>query len=274
MRDVTGRERLAEPPIPGLDQNAPFYSRLSARSALYDQLRLLLATDQHAASAEAYRHRVLDENVLSLKSTAARKKVWQELRARYILDISHPLFEAFWEEWSHAKSEEERGLTAYVLLALHDRLVFALGVDVLYPLLRRAPQQLRVEHIQQYLERSTDRHPEVKRWSKSTALAVARKYTASIRDFGLARGTVAKKTIRPSVHSAPVRLLIRALLLTGRSTAELLQASEFRLLGISESEVISVLEELNARGNIRFRVQADIIELDLEESFVHAADVR
>ena len=40
----------------------------------------------------------------------------------------------------------------------------------------------------------------------------------------------------------------------------------FRLLALDESEVIDALGELNRLGALRFRIQGDIVELDVRES--------
>ena len=94
---------------------------------------------------------------------------------------------------------------------------------------------------------------------------MAQKYTASLRDFGLARGTVKKVTIRPALYGAPVRLLVRALRLVGIRPLDLVRAPIFRLLAIESHEVIDALGELNRLDAIRFRMQGDIIELDIED---------
>ena len=134
-------------PVPGLSAAAPYSSRLSARSGLYTELHQLLDAEHFALSSSDYRKRVVDENRLAKPSSAARAKLSKELKARYRLDADDPLFAAFWAEWKRCDSEAERGLTAYVLFALNDRLVTDLGTEWLYPLLRRAPAEIRVaEH--------------------------------------------------------------------------------------------------------------------------------
>ena len=255
-------------PVRALEPNAPYSSRLSARSALYADLHVLLDAKCEPPSAAAYRSLVVDDNCVSRRSAAARRKIWKELKARYILDTGHPLFAAFLQEWSRCRTEPERGLTAYMLLALHDRLVAELGTRWLFPLLRRAPAELRVADVLGFLERAARRRSEVAAWSEQTRNAVAKKYAASVRDFGLARGTVKKVTVRPALYGAPVRLLVRALRLAGVGPLDLVHAPIFRLLALEEREVIEALGELNRRDALRFRMQADVIELDVEDEVV------
>jgi hypothetical protein len=152
------------------------------------------------------------------------------LKARYRLDAKDPFFAAFWAEWCHCVSEAELGLTAYILFALNDRLVADLGTEWLSPLLRRAPAEVRLADVLAFTKRAEVTHPEVRSWSEQTRLAVAKKYCASIRDFGLAKGFVRKTTVRPALYGAPVRLLVRALRLAGVVPFDLVRARIFRLL--------------------------------------------
>ena len=219
--------------------------------------------EDRALSPTEYRKRVVDENRLAKASTAARVKHWQELKSRYRLDAENPLFAAFWAEWTRCSSEAERSLTAYVLFALNDRLVADLGIEWLYPLLRRAPAEVRLADVIAFIQRAFRAHPEARAWSEETRLAVAQKYMASIRDFGLARGTVRKTSIRPALYGSPVRLLVRALRLAGVAPLDLVRAPAFKLLCLDTTEVIDALGEMNRVGALRFRMQGDVVELDV-----------
>lgn len=258
-------ERLRAAPVPALDPAVPYFSRLSARSALFTELHLLLDAEREPLSSSRYRALVIEENKLSRGSVAARRKLWQELKSRYRLESLDALFSAFWVEWQQASSDAEKALVAYVLLALNDRLVFELGMDLLFPLLRRAPAELRVADVDAFIARSAEAHPEVSAWTDKTRHAVAQKYGASIRDFGLAKGAVSKSTVRPALYGAPVRLIVRALRLARVAPIELVQAPAFRLLGLDATEVVDALGELNRVGALRFRMQGDIVELDVTE---------
>lgn len=243
--------------------NEPYSSRLSARSALYTELRLLLDERRDALASDGYRALVIDENCLARGSVSARQKLWKELHARYRLDRADPLFGAFWREWQRSEAEPERSLTAYILFALNDRLVADLGTEWLYPMLRRSPAELRVADVRAFLARARQ-HPEVTKWSEQTSAAVARKYCTSIRDFGLAKGIVRKVTVRPALYGSPVRLLVRASRLAGTPPFEVVRAPIFRLLGMDTTEVVDALSELNRTGALRFRIQGDVVELDLD----------
>lgn len=249
--------------VAGLDPAAPYSSRLSARSALFTEIHQLLDGEVRALGAAEYRRQVVDENRLAKPSKAARLKLWKELKARYRLDSEDPLFSAFWTEWQRCTSEQERGLTAYVCFALNDRLVADLGVHFLYPLLRKAPAEVRLADVLAFIERAYRAHPEARAWSGATRMAVAQKYTASIRDFGLARGTVRKTSVRPALYGAPVRLLVRALRLAEVAPLDIVRAPAFRLLCLDTTEVIDALGELNRVGALRFRMQGDVVELDV-----------
>lgn len=249
--------------VAGLDPKAPYLSRLSARSAMYTDFRILLDAASWPLKSSGFRELVLDRNVLSKPSTSSRRKAWKELKPRYLLDSEHPLFEAFWAEWVRCESEAERAQTAYCLLALNDRLVADLGSELLFPLLRRAPAQFRVEDVLAFINRSKTLHPEITSWTDNTKEAVAKKYAASIRDFGLAKGIVNKTTVRPALYGAPVRLLIRALRIAGRKDLEIVQEPVFRLLALESNEVIGALSDLNRQDALRFRMQGDVVELEI-----------
>jgi hypothetical protein len=231
---------------------------------LYTDLQLLL--DDHAAplSPADYRRLILQENCLARPSDSARLKLWKELKNRYILNREEPLFLAFWQEWRRCSSEAERGLVTYILLALNDRLVTDLGLTWLFSYLRKAPMELRMDDVLNFIDHAaqTD-HSEVKGWTGDTRLHVAQHYMASIRDFGLARGKFRKLSVRPALYGSPVRLLIAALRLAGKSDPEIVTASVFRLLALEGIEVIDALGELNRQGELHFRMQADVIELEI-----------
>ena len=69
--------------------------------------------------------------------------------------------------------------------------------------------------------------------------------------------------MRPALYGAPTRLLIRALRLVDTRDFDIMRAPIFKLIGLDGAEVIDALGELNRQGALRFRMQGDIVELEL-----------
>lgn len=249
--------------LPATANGQPYVSRLATRASLYADLQALLAAVREPVPRAQYRRRVTEGNVLSRRSTAAREKAWKELAARYGIDGESPLFRAYLEEYRRAASERDRALTSYLLFALHDRLVCDLGTDWLYEYLRGAPAELRTADVLAFLSSRESAHPEIKGWSASSRENIASHYLSALKEFGLARRAQRKVSVRPSPGPAPVRFLLRALLLVGTSTQAAVQSPLFRLLGLSFDEAVELLFRLNADGALRCRIQGDVVELDL-----------
>ena len=73
-----GARRVRSEEVPGpvqaLEASAPYSARLSARSALYADLHVLLDVTGERLSSAAYRSLVVDDNCVARKSVAARGK--------------------------------------------------------------------------------------------------------------------------------------------------------------------------------------------------------
>jgi hypothetical protein len=249
--------------VPGFHPHGRFLARISSRSALLSDFQILLdRSNDH--SLGGFRRLVLEENCLARTSDSARAKLYKELKGRYLLDDSQPLFEAFLAEWKMGDSDQARALTIFILFALNDLTVASTSCEWLFFHLRRPSSELRIKDLEAFLRNcGTGDHPEVAKWTPTTLTRVAQHYLASIRDFGLATGGTRKFSVRPALYAAPIRLLLRALQLAGVPIRETVRHQSFKLLGIAPEEVIDALSELNRQSALRFRIQADIIELSL-----------
>ena len=79
----------------------------------------------------------------------------------------------------------------------------------------------------------------------------------------LFRSKIAKTSVRPALYGAPIRLIVRVLRLARMNDLEIVHAPLFRLLALDNTDVIDALAELNQDGELRFRMQGDVIELDV-----------
>lgn len=248
---------------PAIATGTLYVSRLATRAALYSELQALLTAVGEAVPRSEYRRLVVDENVLYRRTQAAREKAWKEIAARYDIRGESPLFETYLEEYRRAVSERDRALVTYLMFALQDRLVCDLGTDWLYEYLRASPSDLRTVDVLAFVDSRELDYPEIKGWSISSRENIASHYLSALKEFGLARGAQRKVSVRPSPGAAPVRFLLRALLLGGTSNHAAIQSPLFRLLGLSLDEVVELLSRLNADGAVHCRIQGDVVELDL-----------
>lgn len=211
-----------------------------------------------------FRHSVIELNVLARSSIASRAKLLTELRGRYILNESSPIFASFLKEWKATECEQAHSLLVFALLALNDRTVMVTSCEWLFPHLQQPGSELRSTDLDAFLlSMARTTHPEIALWSDETRLRVVQHYLASIRDFGLATGGAKKLSVKPALYAAPVRLLIQALLIAGTNSSVIVRHEAFKILGIAPNEVIDMLAELNRQGSLHFRIQADIVELSL-----------
>lgn len=254
------RERVR---IVALDPVGRMLARISTRSALATDFLMLMDRVPGYGLAD-FRVAVLEKNVLTRASHSARAKLFKELKGRYLLNAESPLFHAFLAEWQAYPDSQDRQLLAYTLFNLNDRTVYITSCEWLYPRIREASSELRLGDLLAFF-RALGRqdHPEVTHWTASTVTRVAQHYLASVRDFGLATGGIRKVAVRPSLRPAPIRLLLRALRLADLPDSEILRHPVFKILGVSPTEIVDVLSELNRQGSLRFRMQADVIELEL-----------
>lgn len=247
--------------IPGLQLQGRCLARLSSRSGLLTDFRRVLENGGSETPGEI-RQLIMEGNLLARATTSARAKLYTELKGRYILDPANPLFSSFLDEWGKVANPEEKNLLAFTLLALNDRTVMVSSCEWLFPHLRKADSELRVTDLEVFFTSlGKTSHAEIAQWTESTLKRVAQHYLATIRDCGLALGSINKRAHRPALYPAPVRLLLRALKIARVTLPEIIAHESFKILGIAPSEVVGALSELNRHGAIKFRQQADVIEL-------------
>ena len=245
--------------IPGLDEHGKWLARISTRSALLADVSHLLSA--YLRDGTDFRTLIIETNITLRKNSSARAKLFQELKGRYILDESQPLFDLFLSDWKEARDEIERLQIIYILFCLNDRTVFSISAEWLFPRLRSAPSALSVPDLLAFLQSQSNEHPEIAAWSEKTSERVAQHYLASVRDFGFATGKNRKQTVRPVPSAGAIRFLLRCLKKSGITIRDIVQHKGFRVLGIHENEVIDHLYSLNRDGYIRFRMQGDVIEI-------------
>lgn len=247
--------------VQGLKSEARCLARLSARSGLINEFERVLRNGG-AEQPQNIRDLIINSNILGRPNASSRLKIYKELKSRYLFSINHPLFQSFISEWKRASSEDEKKLLSFCLLALNDRTAYVISCEWFFQYLRKPGSHVRPSDLDFFLlGLGNSSHSEILQWTPATRKRISQHYLATVRDCGMAVGTLRKCTQRPALYAAPVRLLLRSLQLAKIAPREIVTHECFKIIGIAPSEVVDNLAELNRQGSIRFRQQADVIEL-------------
>lgn len=245
--------------LPALSSDSRCLARISTRSALFADLNQLLSATQDSGY---FKQLIIEDNVCLRRTSSARRKLYQELKGRYLLNLTIPAFAAFLNEWQRSENEADRRLLAYVLFCLNDKTVYAISKDWLFSLIRKPAAPMQITELTDFLNRlAKSTAPEIGNWSATTLERVVQHYLASVRDFGFAEGKQKKTSVRPSVGAPPTRLLVELLRLNGVVDKSIIAHPAFRMFGIAENEVYDHLKTLHQQGGLHFKMQGDIIEL-------------
>lgn len=249
------------------ERSEPFDTRVLARlaggGALWVEMRTLADRDLSGITPSEAKRVIIEENVLAKATQSNRVKVANKLIGRYVLDCQSAIFNAFWHEYVRERNEAQRALLGYLLFCASDFLARQIGMEWLAPKLDSPGVVLTSDDLSAHLETLATEHDEIAAWSSTTRTRFVQHYLGAIRDFGLAEGKITKRVTRPHIGPGPMMLGVRYALMEKVSPGDALQSDWFRLFGLGLSSIIEKLYELNSLGIARFRVQGEVVELNL-----------
>ncbi len=248
-------------PAPGAQ---PITARLAAAASRRADLETLLAVASPDASVQELRHLVLERNVAGKASAVARRKLWGQLRERYLLDRSVPEVAAFLAGMAKTSSPADRGLLCLLMMARGDRLFREITLRAVSPFLARDGTSLPSCQVRQVLEAYLREHDLT--WSPDTIEHVRQHLMAALKDFGALRGSKTKRTIRPRPGAQVTLLAIRFGLLQGLTPRQALESLWFRLLGLEVGQAVDLLYAAAREGALGFRMQAEVVDLQVPDT--------
>lgn len=226
-------------------------------------MEALLAAAPPGACAPRLRRLVLEGNVAGKASAVARQKLWWQLRERYLLDRSIPECAAFLAGMASTSSHTDRGLLCLLMMARTDRLFREVTLRSVSSYLTLNGSLIPTEEVHRALEAYLQEHGLA--WSPDTTEHVRQHLLASLKDFGVLRGSRVRRSVRPRPGSQVALLGSRLALLEGLSPRQLLDSRWFRLLGLDAEQVVDLLYAATREGVLEFRMQAEVIELRLPD---------
>src|SRR6266851_876041 len=100
-------------------------------------------------------------------------------------------------------------------------------------------------------------------WSPTTLRRVQQHILASLKDFGMIKGSRTRRTVRPRVGPQVTLFASRLASLQGLTDLQALDACWFRLLGLDYHQTVEVLFAAARSGVLSSRLQADVAKLTL-----------
>ena len=115
-----------------------------------------------------------------------------------------------------------------------------------------------------------DKDPKVNAWSETTKKRLASSLLASLRDFGLLKGTATKTIQRPPVALETAYHLLCILWAEGKSGREIINAPDWRLFLWSETDIVQALAQLDQQGRVQFEKSGQTVMLQLPNTMGEA----
>ena len=244
----------------------PITARLAGAGSLRQELEALLTAAPVDATYSAYRALVLDANVAGKASYSARKHVWTHLKLRYLLDPAVETFQTFAGAMRSSSVPDDRGLLCLLMLARSDRLFREVTLECVSDHLHRSltlvdPQALQASIDRRLLEAGVV-------WGKQTRHTARAHLLSALKDFGLLRGSVAKRTATPRPGASVITFAAALGKEEGLTDRQILTGRWFRLLGLPAEQAVHLLYAAARNGAVVLRMQADVVEIDLPEPAV------
>lgn len=239
----------------------PMTARLAGAGSLRRELEALLDAAPPGASPEDYRELLLRQNVAGKGSATARMWAWKRLKLRYVLDHAVEEYRAFVAGMRASSDPRQRGLLCLLMFARTDRLFREVTLQLVSPRLPTDETAVHVDGVKAAVRERAETHG--LRWSATTLDRAYKHLLASLKDFGVIRGSRTRRTARPRPGDQVALCGARLARLEGLTDRQTLEARWFRLLGLERDDVVELFYAAARNGVLGFQMQAEVVELRL-----------
>jgi hypothetical protein len=188
---------------------------------------------------------------------------WKRLKLRYLLDSPDlPEFKAFRDAHARARTADDRRLIAALMLARTDALFRDVTLETVSRGLKTPGLAIEAESVRGNVEAKM--HASGLSWSAESLRSITNHLLSALADFGFIEGFRVRRTarVRPGVETTVFAATLGRL--EGLTDRANLESRWFRLLGLDLEESASALREAARSGALRFRMQADVVELVID----------
>lgn len=246
----------------------PYTARLAGAGALFDELEAVLDAAPPDPSRQDFRRLILDDNAARKSTANARMWAWKRLKLRYLLDSpDRPEFTAFRSAHAAARTTEDRRIVAALMLARTDALFRDVTLEVVSPAVGSPGLVVEPESIRENVEAKM--RSAGLAWSAESLRSITNHFLSALADFGFIEGHGVRRTARLRPGAESVVLAVKLGRLEGLTDRANIDSRWFRFLGLDTDGAVSALREATRTGALRFRMQADVVELVID---AHSAE--
>jgi hypothetical protein len=258
-------------PIVDVRDRGPYSSRNTSKGALVNETAKIFDELLRNRDIENVRGQVLTGFLLPQKSRNTRRHIWTAINRRYFnLMPNWALDHLEGAVQSHPKNRDFVSLV-YLHFSLRDRLTYDFATGVVWRHWREKQLSITRDDVLSFLDQAAGEEPQVRNWSNSSRLKLARNVLTALRDFGVLEGVQRKFVMKPELPLPTAEHLVRLLTAEGLKGAEVLQSSVWKLFLRTENEVAELLRTLSRPGGIRFERAGTAVLLDTPHEWTNAA---
>lgn len=244
----------------------PLSSRLTMAGALIHETYQLFQTFPENIDLAVMREAVIDKNLLHKNSYNRRRIMWIALHHRYLTPAPQWVGGALAQAVTYGNQSPEFLSLAYLYFALRDHFTFQFITNVIWPTWQKSSIRLTHRDAMSFIRDLADKDRKANAWSETTKKRLASSLLASLRDFGLLKGTATKTIQRPPVALETAYHLLCLLWAEGRSGREIINAPDWRLFLWSETDITQYLTLLEQQGRVQFEMSGQLVMLQLPNS--------
>lgn len=252
---------------------APVYSSkvIKAGALLPDTKTLLAAWDEHATVSDNLRH-MLRDNVFGKASRSRVEDILAIFRQRYLSDPG--LLRALVVLVKGHLPAESLDRILYHLALRVDPLLHDAVTEVLVPLAASGRQEVDVWAMERWVREQVAAGRTAGPWGDETVTRVAQGIMATLRDFGVLRGSVAKRLAPPYLPPDAFAFIAFLLAQTQPSGDRLLRHPEWQTFFLPLQGVERLFFEAHQERLLQYHAAGRVIRVEFPagtiEDYAHA----
>lgn len=222
-------------------------------SLISESKKILELYDKHR-DIDKVREILYEKNPLSKESEGAIDKILFITRKRYLDKDPEPLIEIVKSDLN----DQAVNAILFYHLAKTDNLVYDLTAELLYGLYEEGSLVVSKKDVEEFLKKKEETHPEIFEWAITTRNKLIRHFLATVKDFGLLKGSKRKKFSAYHLPAESFFYIFYRKFYDGETVPEVLESKDWNLYFLDEDEIKAILNEGNRKRYVKFEESGDI----------------